>query len=116
MSDYLEHIKQVIINRRKFIVGATAVVAAGSVAFLRQGGPFLTPEVFPDKWWHIPNYQPAQSPVAILKAANYDENLAERLITVDKAIGDGYSVGIDLAHAETQSQVQARQQEQEISM
>jgi len=77
MSDYLDHIKQVIINRRKFIAGATAVAAAGMVGFLREGGPILTPEVFPDKWWSVPNYKPAQSPVAILKAADYEKNLVD---------------------------------------
>jgi uncharacterized protein (DUF362 family) len=80
MNDYLDNIKRVIINRRKFIVGASATVAAGMVAFLRQGGPILTPEVFPDKWWSLPNLRPPQSPVAILKAADYEKNLVE-LIT-----------------------------------
>ncbi len=80
MSFYLENLKRMVINRRKFIMGASVFVAAGGIAFLREGGPFLTPGVFPEKWWTLPNLKPQQSPVAILKAASYEQNLVDIIL------------------------------------
>jgi uncharacterized protein (DUF362 family) len=75
MSPYLKKLHERVMSRRKFIIGASAIAAAGSVAFLRQGGPLLTPGVFPEKWWPVPDKKPAQSPVVIVKAPDYEDDL-----------------------------------------
>jgi uncharacterized protein (DUF362 family) len=76
MSSYLEKLKQTVVHRRRFLaLGGGAAATAGAVALLRKGGPFLFPPLFPEKYWRLPNLKPARSPVAILRAANYEEDL-----------------------------------------
>lgn len=78
MNLYLEKLKHAVMSRRKFIAfGATASAVGSSVAFLRKGGPFLFPQLFPEKYWNLPNLKPPGSPVAILKASSYEQNLVD---------------------------------------
>lgn len=75
MSDYLDNLKKIVMSRRAFIAGAGAVATYSAVSWVRQAGPLFVPSLFPEKWWFLKDQKPPESPVAILKAATYEQDL-----------------------------------------
>jgi uncharacterized protein (DUF362 family) len=76
MNPYLETLKRAALSRRMFFAAAGSAAAVGALAwYARKAGPLYMPGLYPEKWWGLAQQKPASSPVVILKAATYEQDL-----------------------------------------